>query len=300
VFDHPIGKTLGRLSKVRSAAVAGGVLAALVLAFTAVPSSGAPVENAAAQRKEPVTASIQPQQLNLTPQPCLPTTLTVTFHNQSGTSAYATSFVEVDDPLRVSRDVITTYVPTEYDVDIPFELTVPQDTPAGTYQLEVTTGHERLTVPITVTRPGPDPNRNLALGQAASASSTHGLFAPCGVADGNHTYTGAGYNQPPTAWVDATSRQLPDQVELLLAEPASIGRIDVQSHAQARFAIRDWDIQLQTADGWVTVAQVRGHTTGGLHTSRFDPVVASAIRVVVLATTGYEYSTIVEIEAYGQ
>ncbi|MFG2058441.1 discoidin domain-containing protein [Micromonospora sp. NPDC048930] len=276
-------------------AVAAALLVAAPLAGIALYDHAEPRPEA--QKESPVTLAVTPQQLDLLPRPCLPATLTVTFHNGSGEGAYPSAFVRPDAPLRVSREAVTTYVPADYDVAVPVQVLVPRLTPPGEYTVLLEAGRERLSVPVVVSEPPSDPARNLVLGQETTASSTNGLLTPCGVVDGNRTYTTQGYNRPATAWADDTPGVFPDQIETTLAEPARIGRVDLYTHAQRQFALRDWDVQALTGAGWQTVAQVRGHTAG-LFSARFEPVTASAVRIVMLATNGYAYSTVVEVEVY--
>lgn len=243
------------------------------------------------------TLTVEPQQLDLLSRPCLPATLTVGLHHPSAGPSYSTVFIRPDAPLQVSREVITTYVPADHDVTVPVQVLVPRQTPPGEYTVRLEAGRERLAVPVLVSKPPDDPARNLALGQETTASSTNGVLAPCGVVDGNRTYTVEGYHRPATAWADATPGEFPDQIETTLAEPARIGRVDMYTHAQRQFALRDWDVQALTSAGWQTVAQVRGHSAG-LFSARFEPVTATAVRIVMLATNGYAYSTVVELEVY--
>ncbi|MCW3838973.1 discoidin domain-containing protein [Micromonospora yasonensis] len=279
----------------------GVAAAVLVVApLVAVASSGQITTAKAETRKDPtVTISASPQRLDLLPRPCIPALLTVGFHHQSGQPTYTSAFIRSTAPVRVSDEVVTTYVPPDYAATAPVEVRVPGDTPPGEYPIYLEAGRERVTVPVVVSAEPDDPNRNLALGQATIASSTGGVLDPCGAVDGNHTYTLLGYNRPATAWADATPSEFPDQVQTTLAKPAQIGRVDLYTHADRRFALRDWDVQALTDGGWQTVAQVRGHTAGR-YSSRFAPVTASAVRINMLATNGYAYSTLVELEIYQQ
>ncbi|MFG3702628.1 discoidin domain-containing protein [Micromonospora sp. NPDC047620] len=278
--------------------VAAAVL--VVAPLVAVTSSGQIATARTETQREPnVAISASPQRLDLLPRPCIPTLLTVGFHNRSGQSAYATAFIRTMSPVRVSDEVVTTYVPPDYAATAPVEVRVPGDTPPGEYPIHLDAGRKRVTVPVVVSAEPDDPNRNLALGQETTASSTGGVLDPCGAVDGNRTYTLLGYNRPATAWADATPSGFPDQVQTTLAKPAQIGRVDLYTHADRRFALRDWDVQALTEAGWQTVAQVRGHTAGR-YSSSFTPVTASAVRINMLATNGYAYSTLVELEIYQQ
>jgi hypothetical protein len=285
----------------RRVAAALLVVALLVVApLVAVASSGRTATAGAGGQQAPsVGISASPQRLELLPRPCLPAPLTVEFHNRSAKPAYATAFIRAAAPLRVSDKVVTTYVPADYDATAPLQVSVPGDTPPGEYLIHLEVERQRATVPVVVSEPPNDPHRNLALGQETTASSTGGVLDPCGAVDGNHTYTLLGYNRPATAWADATPNEVPDQVHTALATPALVGRVDLYTHADRRFALRDWDVQALTDAGWQTVAQVRGHTAGR-YSSSFPPVTASAVRINMLATNGYAFSTLVELEVYAQ
>ncbi|GAA3941602.1 hypothetical protein GCM10023085_24050 [Actinomadura viridis] len=278
------------------------VAAALLVAapLVAVASSGQfATADAAGRKAPPVGLSASPQRLDLLPRPCMPTLLTVEFHNRTTEPTYATAFIRASAPLRVSDKAVTTYVPADYDATAPVQVSVPGDTPPGEYLIHLNAERERTTVPVVVSAPPDDPGRNLALGQETTASSVGGLLDPCGAVDGNRTYTLLGYNRPATAWADATPNEFPDRLQTTLAAPAKVGRVDLHTHADKRFALRDWDVQALTGAGWQTVAQVRGHTAGR-YSSSFTPITASAVRINMLATNGYAFSTIVELEVYGQ
>ncbi|MFF5263787.1 discoidin domain-containing protein [Actinomadura viridis] len=272
----------------------------VVAPLVTVASSGqAATADAEGRKAPPVGISASPQRLDLLPRPCLPALLNVEFHNRTAEPTYATAFVRAPAPLRVSDKTVTTYVPPDYDATAPVRVSVPGDTPPGDYLIHLGVERERATVPVVVSAAPDDPGRNLALGQETTSSSLGGLLDPCGAVDGDRTYTTLGYNRPATAWADATPNEFPDQVQTTLAGPARIGRVDLYTHAERRFALRDWDVQALTDAGWQTVAQVRGHTAGR-HSSSFTPVTASAVRVNMLATNGYAYSTLVELEVYQQ
>jgi hypothetical protein len=279
----------------RCVAAAVLVVAPLV---TVAPSGQTATANAEGQEPD-VTISASPQRLDLRLRPCIPTWLSIGFQNRSAEPAYATVTVRPDAPLLVSRQKVTTFVPTDYAPTMPVELFVPADTPPGEYEIALESGRERVSVPVVVSVEPDDPNRNLALGQETTASPTHNLLSPCGAVDGNYTYTLVGYHRQATAWADGTPAHWPDHLETRLAEPMQVGRVVVQTDAQQRFAIKDWDVQVLTSAGWQTVDQVRGHTFGR-YTSSFTPVAASAVRINVLATNGYTHSIVIELEIYAE
>lgn len=310
MFDRPIATIFHRVAARRTLSLLAGLLLVAALLVVAAPGGRADEGEDQGRQETPVVLSVTPDRLEVLRRPCLPTTLTVKFHNPSPHATFATALVRPDSPLRLyegygdpvsstteTRDVISTYVPTDYDVDVPIGVYVPADAPTGEYELLVEAGRQRISVPVVVADPPNEPNPNLALGQETIASSTHSLFSPCGIVDGKHTYAGQGYQNAPTSWADATPGVFPDQLETRLAGPARIGRVDLYTHSESQFAIKDWDVQVLTSAGWQTVAQVRGQSSG-LFSARFEPVTASAVRITILATNGYAYSTVVELEVY--
>jgi hypothetical protein len=239
-----------------------------------------------------------PDRLDVAPGLCAPSTVQVGARSLDGEAAYPTVRIAAPLPVRLSRTDFTTYVPAAYPALTPVDVVVPGDTPAGEYDLSVRSGGSRLTIPVTVTERASGPDANLARGQETTASTVGNLTTACGVVDGNHTYTLEGFNRPPTAWADGSPGIFPDQLEIRLARPAPVGRVNVHTHAEARFALRDWDVALHTEAGWTTVASVRGHTAGGA-TSTFPAVRADAVRITALATNGYAYAIVTEVEVYG-
>lgn len=270
--------------------IAFGILAIVAPRGDSLPAGAAP------SGSFEITAG--PQRLDVAPGLCAPSTVQVGVRSLSGEAAYPTVRVVAPEPVRLSRADFTTYVPAEYPASTPVDVVVPGDTPAGEYDLSVRSGASRLTIPVTVTERPSGPDANLARGQETTASTVGNLTTACGVVDGNHTYTLEGYNRPPTAWADGSPGVFPDRLETRLARPAPVGRVDVHTHPEARFALRDWDVALHTEAGWTTVASVRGHTAGGA-TSTFPAVRADAVRITALATNGYAYAIVTEVEVYG-
>ncbi|WP_116952984.1 galactose-binding domain-containing protein [Jiangella endophytica] len=274
---------------------AATVIALGVVAIAAAPGDSAPADAAVPPSLE---LSAGPDRLDVAPGLCSPSTVQLGVRSLDAEPSYPTVDVVAPPPLRVSRDTFTTYVPTEYAAMTPIDVVVPGDTAPGAYDLTVKSGAGRLTVPVTVTERASGPDTNLALGQETTASTVGNLTTPCGVVDGDYSYTLEGYNRPPTAWADGSPGVFPDQLETYLARPAVVNRVDVHTHPEARFALRDWDVEVRTDAGWTTVASVRGHTSGGA-TSTFPSVRADAVRITTIATNGYAYAIVTEVEVYG-
>ena len=142
---------------------------------------------------------------------------------------------------------------------------------------------------------------DLAAGEQATASSTHGNFAVCGAVDGDKD---SEHWDTLTGWNDGTRAVFPDTYDVALAEPTTIDRVqlytlDSVKYPAATNGLRDWDVQVRAGSGaWMTVASVRGNTAGHV-TSTFTPTQADAVRILALAGNGNTYSRIVELEVYG-
>lgn len=272
--------------------------AAAAVAFLTVQSVASPnATNQDPGHVDGVQVSTEPGELQVRPGACSPGTVQVVLEGTGGPPSYATVEVIAPEGFDLSRTGFVTFVPPSGVARTPLDVAVPGDFPAGQDALTLVAGDERLRLPVTVVERDRGPGANVALGQETVASSVGNLTQPCGVVDGNHSYTLEGYNRPPTGWADATPGVFPDTVETRLAETTTIDRVDVYTHAEARFALRDFDVELHTGGQWVTAAAVRGHTAGRA-TVQFEPQAADAVRVRALATNGYAYSILTEIEAY--
>ncbi|WP_433370739.1 glycosylhydrolase-like jelly roll fold domain-containing protein [Streptosporangium sp. CA-115845] len=175
---------------------------------------------------------------------------------------------------------------------VPVTLTAPVDaTVPGTGTLTVTVGAERREVPVSV-------NLATRLGHAG-ASSAHSSFRPEGAIDGDRSSDGWGQGN---GWNDATQGTFPDTLTVDFAASAPIGRVDLYTIDSAAYPAKDWgirdaDVQLLIGGEWRTVAEIRGNTEG-LVRRTFEPVTASALRVVVRSANDGAYSRIVELEAH--
>jgi hypothetical protein len=191
--------------------------------------------------------------------------------------------------------------------------------PAGTYSLTAratdNTGASAVSAPVAVTV-NPDisgPSNNAALaanGAVATASSAYSsAYLASTVNDGirNGGNWGAG-----GGWNDATSNGYPDWVQIDFGGLKSINRINVITLADnyaagvdptptttfSNYGITSFDVQYWTGLGWATVPG--GAITGNnlvVRSVSFPTVSTSRIRVVVNSAL-YDYSRIVEIEAW--
>jgi hypothetical protein len=156
-------------------------------------------------------------------------------------------------------------------------------------------------VPVEVKpMPAKGPGSNVALGEQAAASSTHGNFALCGAVDGD---SDSNHWDTLTGWNDGTRGVFPDTYDVALFEPTKINRVELYTLDTAQWpaatnGLRDWDVQVRSGAGdWRTVAQVRDSVAGHV-TATFDPIQADAVRILCLAGNGNTYSRIVELEVY--
>ncbi|RBM18579.1 hypothetical protein [Streptomyces sp. PT12] len=273
--------------------------AAVAALLVAAPSSGAP--HAPGAPRATVALTAEPGAVELTPLPCSATAFQAVMANTGADDRFADMTIASPGQLALSRDIFSSYLPAaEPDQPVPaeIEVTAPRDTEPGTYDIRLKVERERLTVPVHV-RPAPPkgPGDNLAIGEAAFASSTHGNFAVCGGVDGNADH--ADWSRA-TGWNDGTSRVFPDTYGVRLdraheVSEVSVLTLDSTANPAARFGIRDWDVQVMTDGTWHTVAEVRGNTRG-LVTTAFPATEAEAVQLLIHASNDANYSRVMELE----
>ncbi|RMI42845.1 COG1361 family protein [Streptomyces triticirhizae] len=288
----------------KTTVAAAGLLAAAVTvtAVLAVTTAG-PTATAAGAGRSDVVLSATPTSLTANELPCLPTSFDVTLTNTGRQPVFADATLAADEPIDLSHDVFSTYLPAT-DPDQPVSRTVdvrvPPGTEAGTYDVTVTSGRQRVVVPVTVEAvPEPGPGANLAFGQRATASSTHGRFTACGAVDGDSDYLNWSTK---TGWNDADSGKFPDWLAVNWPEPVELGRVETvtygtPSRPAALQGIKDFDVQIHSGGEWLTVGSYRDNTLDRVVTT-FDPVTTDAVRVLVHASNSGDYSRILELEAY--
>lgn len=274
------------------------VLGGLAVTWTA---AGAPAQSGRGAGS--VELSAAPEQVEVVGLPCLPASLRVGMTNTGADDVYADMELEVQPPVVLDRQVFSSWLPAgdpDVTVTARVAVTTPRDTAPGTYRVHLTADRDRLTVPVQVLPlPPKGPGDDLALGEQASASSTHGNFKVCGAVDGD---TSSDNWSTSTGWNDGTRGSFPDTYDVTLAEPASISRVelytlDSQRYPAASYGLRDWDVQVLAGGTWQTVVEVRGNVAGRV-TSTFDPVTATAVRIVALDSNSHDYSRIVELEVF--
>ncbi|GAA1618608.1 hypothetical protein GCM10009789_85550 [Kribbella sancticallisti] len=264
---------------------------ALIVPATATVATG----------KDPsVTISATPRPVEVVPLPCFPSgRLTLGMTNTGRKPVIADLRISGESPLILSRRQFSSYLPVDQLVTAPLDVTVPRGTAPGTFNVDLTSGRDRLTAPVTV-KPAPPkgPGDNLLLGEQAVASSTHGNMKLCGGVDGNSDSAQWGAS----GWHDATKGVFPDTYGVDLTGPATIGRIELQTLDSARYpaaamGLRDFDLRIRTAGNWITINETRGNIQGRVSVS-FTPVPADAVQVVIHDANDHGYSRLIELEAY--
>ncbi|GAA3082067.1 hypothetical protein JOF29_004636 [Kribbella aluminosa] len=278
----------------RQTVVAAGTLAAAAL----LGSSSMPAATS------DVAVSVAPTQLSVVGLPCFPGVLNLTMTNTGAKPRYADLTLEPTGPLQLSRTLFSSWLPAvdpDQPVTAPVEVRVPRDAKPGLYRIGVQVDRTRVNVPVTVEPlPAKGPGDNLALGEQATASSTHGNFTLCGAVDGDKD---SEHWDTLTGWNDGTRAAFPDTYDVALSTPATVNRVELYTLDSAKYparvnGLRDWDVQVKVDGAWQTVAQVRGNTVGHV-TSTFPPVRADAVRIRCLDGNDHTYSRIVELEVYG-
>ncbi|MET9022370.1 discoidin domain-containing protein [Actinopolymorpha sp. NPDC004070] len=256
-----------------------------------------------------LTLTATPTTLNVLAAPCGGRKVDVAVRNDSSQPTYADVLLTAEAPLRVTPDVISSYLPVGYTLHTPVQVSAPLGSVDSDAKVTIRAGRTgrgpQISVPVVVKAPPSGPGANLALSATVSASSSHANFPACGAIDGD--------NNPEdwlvaTGWNDATRLIFPDWLAATFTQPHQVSRVDLYSLGTARYpadrnALRDWDVQVWDAGAnagsgdWRTVASVRGNTVA-MVSSTFDPVSTTAVRILALASNDATYSRIVELEIY--
>jgi hypothetical protein len=262
-------------------------------------AGGAP---ATADRTRPQLAlSTDVSVVEVLPQPCPRSGFELRIKNTGARALYADAFVTAPAELRVSREVVTSYLPAGYELKVRVQVTAAVGTSPGGYALQLRAGDARLSLPVTVLPPPENPTGNLARFATVLASSEHlPVYPACGATDGDRD---SAHWATTTGWNDGTRGLFPDWLQVTFARAETVSRVDVYTldstrYPANRYGLRDWDVQVDSGGQWVTVAQVRGNTAG-MVSSAFPPVQTSGVRILTLASNeGLTYSRVVELEVY--
>ncbi|GIF03815.1 discoidin domain-containing protein [Actinoplanes siamensis] len=226
--------------------------------------------------------AVDPGTLAITTGQCNGGDLTVRLTNTSDEPVYADATLDAPAALHLPRSLISTWLPPGYTSDVPVAVTAATGTPPGTYHVRVRGRGRAVDVPVEVTAPPPGAGL-LALASRVTASSARAGSPACAAIDGRLD----------TMWNDTTGRRWPDRWQLDWQSPHRIGEVEVTTTADR--GLRDWDVQVAAAAGWVTVASVRGNSATRT-VSAFTPRTTDAVRVVTLAANGVnDQSRLVEV-----
>jgi hypothetical protein len=216
----------------------------------------------------------------------------VTVRRFGGSAGPVTVAASVDGGLGVTPASSTVTVGRDGSADVPLKLTAPDTTQLpSTATLTITAGSLRTEIPARVeaaTRFG-----------TVTASSTHSGYPAESVIDGDATSDRWGSGN---GWNDDTINAFPDWVQVTLAAPAEIGRVDVDTldsvqFPATRYGLRDADVSVLVGGQWQTVGQIRNNQVGHISVS-FPPVTATAVRLTVTASNSGDYSRVVELTGY--
>lgn len=278
-----------------------GVVAVLVV--VALSWAAAPAADARG-RRSPVEIAATPEVVHVTGLPCRSGgEFTVSLTNTGSEPVFADLTLAAAYPVSLSRRVFSSYLPAT-DPDRPVTAAVvarvPRETEPGGHEILLEAEGRSVTVPVEVDPiPIRGPGDNLALGEQAFASSTHGNVRLCGGVDGNSDSAEWGAS----GTHDATSGVFPDTYGVQLPEPRMVDRIelytlDSEKYPAAKMGIRDFDVQVRVAGTWQTVGEYVGNSAGHV-TVTFPSVEADQVRVITHDSNDHKYSRIVELEVYG-
>ncbi|KMS84855.1 hypothetical protein ACZ91_45765 [Streptomyces regensis] len=266
-------------------------------------SLASPVDTAVAapggKARSEVVMWASPAAASASELPCLPTSIAVTLTNTGTEPVFGEATVQAEAPLVLTDTLFQTYLPANdpaRPVTKSFGVRVPRGTAPGTYDVTVTSGKQKDVVPVTV-QPVPErgPGTNLAYGEQAIASSTHGNFTLCGAVDGDRDQS---HWDTLTGWNDATRDVFPDWYGVEWPTVRTIDRVELWTKTPAATnGIRDFDVQVRDGGTWRTVARVAGNTEEHVVTT-FPAEQTDAVRTLIHFGAG-NYSRLVELEAYG-
>jgi hypothetical protein len=196
----------------------------------------------------------------------------------------------VDGGLHVTPTSGAVRLGRDAEAHLRLRLVAPAEAPTGSATLRLTIAGEAHEIPVRI---------DLAsrLG-TATASSTHPRFSAAAAIDGD--ISSAGWDAG-GGWNDNTFAAFPDSLTVTFAAPATVGRVDLYtldsgSYPAARYGIRDGDVQVLANGDWSTVGEIRGNAAGHVIT-RFAPVQAAGVRLLVDATNDGAFSRVIELEA---
>lgn len=232
---------------------------------------------------EPVHLTVDPGTLAVTTGQCNARDLSVRLGNTTTEPVYADAWLSAPKALHLQRTLVSTWLPPGHRSGVPVRVSAATGTPAGQHLIRVTSGAQRVDVPVTVTAP-PATAPLTRRAARVTASSFRAVAPVCGAADGD----------PVTFWADGTNRKWPDWHQLDWDTAVTARRVDVVTFPAGDGGLRDWDVQVWSGQ-WQTVATVRGNTATTV-TSTFAARSTKALRILALAGNGLgDQSRLVEV-----
>lgn len=166
----------------RRARLAGGGAALALVSVVASAFGGSALAD-----RQPATATVTAEPSTVDIGPCLGGSTTITLANKRSKETYATVFVHPPQGATVSREMVSTYLPAGYQKQIGLNLTMPQGTTAGHYQLQLEQRPgQTIVVPVNVAiEPGQVCLRGAALTATATSAQTSASNGAEKAVDGN-------------------------------------------------------------------------------------------------------------------
>jgi alpha-L-rhamnosidase len=182
----------------------------------------------------------------------------------------------------LDADAVT--VPAGQGVEVPVAIErIDQSVTSGTVSLAV--GASMAAVPLVA-------SSNLTRVATMTASSTWPGFSAAKANDGD---TSTANWDAGAGWNDGTFQSFPDTLTATWSRPVTVDHSRLHTHPDARYALRDYDLQAFVDGQWRTVASVRGNTAGVVETT-FAATTTTALRLVALAGNDGQFSRVIEFE----
>ena len=223
-----------------------------------------------------------------------PATASFDVHNLLDRAVTVRPRVEVTDGFAAQAERPTLTIGAHETVRFDMRVEASAGASAAVGRLTVTAGDASASATLA-------PTDDLARIATMSASSVHSGSSPAftndGLTDSEAWSNGVG------GWNDDTSRAFPDTLTATWAHPVRLARavvwtLDSQRYPAAKYGIRDYDVEALVDGAWRTLASTRSNVAGRVE-HRFDPVEATALRLVVHDSNDHGYSRVIELEAYG-
>ncbi|PWR14619.1 hypothetical protein DKT69_15250 [Micromonospora sicca] len=218
--------------------------------------------------------------------PGWPSTATFRLVNLGDAEVTARPHVTASAGFTATMDADSVTVPAGQGVEVPVAVErTDQGSTSGTVSLAV--GTSTASVPLVA-------SGNLTRVATMTASSTWPGFSAAKANDGD---TSAARWDGGAGWNDGTFQSFPDTLTATWSRPVTLDRARLHTHPDARYSLRDFDVQAFADGQWRTVASVRGNTAGRVDTT-FAAISTTALRLVALGSNDGQFSRVIELEAY--